>query len=188
MTGADLISAFKRQPIGFGCGAICLVCGLWLYFRSDASAALQEASDQKTLEVAKVDANIRNSERLRDQAAALVTAASELESRLMRADQLAVNQQYFYRLEGETGVKLVDIRQSGVAAAKTGAKVGLYIGVPYNVSAQGTFPQVLAFLRRLETGRHFSRFTTVTFDKVTGADAGAGLITVTIAVELLGLP
>ena len=77
---------------------------------------------------------------------------------------------------------------SAGVAAKAGAKVGLYIGVPYNVSAQGTFPQVLAFLRRLETGRHFSRFTTVTFDKATGADAGAGLITVTIAVELLGLP
>ena len=189
MTGADIVSAFKRQPIGFGCGALCLVCGLWLYYRSDVTAERQEANDQKAAEVAKIDANIRNSERLREQAAAMVAASRDLEARLMHAGQLAVNQQYFYRLEGETGVKLVDLRQGAVAAPKAGAKsAGLYVGVPYNVSVQGTFPQVLAFLRRLETGRHFSRFNTVTFDKATGPNASGSLLTVTIAVDILGLP
>lgn len=188
MTGADIIAAVKRQPIGFACGTVCLVAGLMLYFTSDQTEERQSTYDQKATEVTKIETNIRNSDKLREQSAAMLAASHELEARLMHAGQLAVNQQYFYRLEGETGVKLLDLRQGNVPAAKAGAKTGLYVGVPYNVSIQGGFPQVLAFLRRLETGRHFSHFNNVSFGKATGAEAAGEAVTVVIAVDLLGLP
>ncbi|MBI3887257.1 MAG: hypothetical protein HY302_16250 [Opitutae bacterium] len=188
MTGADLIAAIKRQPIGFVCGLVCLVCGLLLYYTAGDIDAQQLAYDQKAAEVARIEANLRNSDKLREQAAAMLAAAKELEARLMRAGQLAINQQYFYRLEEETGVKLLDLRQNSPAAPKTGAKSGLYVGVPYNLTIQGSFPQVLAFLRRLETGRHFSRFNTVSFNKASGSEAAGDSLTVTLAVDLLGLP
>lgn len=188
MTGADIIAAVKRQPIGFACGTVCLVAGLMLYFTSDQTEERQSTYDQKATEVTKIEANIRNSDKLREQSAAMLAASKELEARLMHAGQLAVNQQYFYRLEGETGVKLLDLRQGNVPTAKAGAKTGLYVGVPYNVSIQGGFPQVLAFLRRLETGRHFCHFNNVSFGKATGAEATSDMISVVIAVDLLGLP
>ena len=106
----------------------------------------------------------------------------------MHVGQLAINQQYFYRLESETGVKLLDLRQNPVPAAKLGAKNGGYLGVPYNISIQGTFPQVIAFLRRLEHGRHFTRFNTVSIAKSVGSEATADTLTVALNIELLGTP
>lgn len=188
MTGADLIASFKKQPVGFVCGAVCLASGLLLYFRSGVTEELQAAYDQKATESAKIEANVRSAANLPEQTAAIQGAARELEARLMHVGQLAINQQYFYRLESETGVKLLDLRQNPVSAAKLGSKTGAYLGVPYNISIQGTFPQVIAFLRRLEHGRHFTRFNTVSFAKSVGSEAAADTLTVALNIELLGTP
>jgi len=64
----------------------------------------------------------------------------------------------------------------------------LYIGVPYNVTVQGSFPHVMDFMRRLESGRHFARFNTLSFSKIAGADAGGDALSVAMNVELLGTP
>ena len=189
MNGADLIAAFKKQPVGFICGGLCLISGLLLYYRGDVREESQVAYDQKADESAKIEANVRSTVGLPEQTAAMQADAREMESRLMHVGQLAINQQYFYRLESETGVKLLDIRQSVLPSAKPGVKTNLYLGVPYNISIQGTYPQVLAFLRRLEHGRHFTRFNTVSFGKSSGTTEGtANSLTVALSIELLGVP
>ena len=188
MTGADIISSFKRQPVGFICGAICLLCGLRLYFTVDSIADGETTSEQKATEARKIEANVLGATNLAEQTAALLAATRELEGRLIRPAQLAINQQYFYRLESDTGVKLLDIQQSASAAPKAGAKAALFVGVPFNVSIEGRLPQVLSFLRRLENGRHFARFNNISVNKATGSDSPSGSLTVAINVELLSLP
>lgn len=186
MTSAELIATVKKQPIGFACGAICLVCAAVLYLRSGKIGESQVEYEAKSAEVAKILTNVSNSKNLPEQVAEIQALAKELDSRLIRAGQLAVNLQFFYKLEAETEVKLLDVRQGNPPkAAKT-----LFTGIPYNLAVQGTYKQLLAFLHRLESGSHFCHFTTVSFNKGagSGSDTAADSMTLTINLELLGLP
>ena len=192
MTGADLLAMIKKQPIGVACGLICLICAALLYFRSDKIDESKAAYEAKSAEAAKILANVRNSEKLPAQVAEIQALAKEMDGRLIRASQLAVNLQYFYKLEAETEVKLLDVRQNSIAK---GGKA-LYAGIPFNVSVQGTFKQVMSFLQKLENGPHFCHFISVNFNKSGGgaeagrSGGGADLsgLTITLNLELLGVP
>ena len=190
MTTADLLAMIKKQPVGFACGVICVLCAALLYYRSSKIEENRSENEAKSAEASKILANVRNSEKLPAQVAEIQDLAKELDGRLIRASQLAANLQYFYKLEAETEVKLLDVRQGSLPK---GGKT-LYTGIPFTVSVQGSFKQVLAFLQKLEDGPHFCHFSTVNFGKsVASAEAGksgADLTgtTLSLNLELLGVP
>lgn len=191
MTSADLLAMIKKHPIGFACGVICVVCAGLLYFRSNKIDEYRAEYEAKSAEATTILANVRNSEKLPAQVTEIQVLAKEMEGRLVKAGQLAVNLQYFYKLEAETEVKLVDVRQGNLPR---GGKT-TYTGIPFSVTVQGSFKQVFAFLQKLENGPHFCRFTAVVFSKQGGGSSEAGRpspdtagINVSLNLELLGVP
>lgn len=188
MNTAALTAFIKKQPIGFGCGLLCLVLAVLLYVRSSKIDDSQAVYEAKATERTQILANVRNSEHLHEQVAEMQARAKEMESRLIHAGQLAVNLQYFYKLEAENEVKLMDVRQ-GVIPRGTKS---LYLAIPYSVTVQGSYKHVLAFLQRLEAGAHFCQFKSVTIGKFVGGE-GAGStggsntsMNLTLNIELLG--
>lgn len=185
MTFADLIVRIKKQPVGFACALICLLSGGWLYYRSGEIDARQEEFRAKSEEAAKFISNVAVSKNLPEQVAELQVLTKEMETRLVRAGQLAVNLQYFYKLEAENEVKLLDVRQNPVPKNTK----NLYAGIPYNVNIQGPYKNVMAFLQRLEKGRHFCRINTASFTKSAGAaDQTSNIVTLALSLDLLGQP
>jgi Tfp pilus assembly protein PilO len=185
MNATSLITAAKKQPIGAICGAVCLICAVLLYIRGDKIDESQAMYDAKAAEAARIMANVRNSAKLPEQLVEIQAYAKDLESRLVVAGRLAVNLQYFYKLEAENEVKLVDIRQNSIPTNKIGKS--LYTGVPYAVSVQGSYKQVISFLARLEGGRHFCHFTNVSLNK-SQVGGVPDAMTLTLGIELLGTP
>jgi len=185
MTNEKLFALIKRNPVGVGCGLFVLAIGMLGYFRLDLlpNAALQ--LEQKAAEGERFNANVKNSGQLPEQLAAIIEARSEIEKRLIRAVELPKNLQYFYRLEAETGVKLLSLAQNPVPPAKPGAKLPLS-GVGFTVSFQGSYLVALDFLRRLESGIHYSRLMSVNM----GSPAGNrnAPLTVSLSLELLSQP
>jgi hypothetical protein len=105
----------------------------------------------------------------------------------VRADELAKNQQYFYKVESETAVKLVDIRQNP-PTNKPKAKT-LYQPVSYSVVIRGTYAHVLDFLRRLESGQRFCRITSASINLMAAGEGERGKeLNVTLGLDLLGQP
>jgi len=187
MTTADLVALLKKHPIGFGCALVAIVCGVVLYLRSENIAADQAELEARSAESAKMAANIRNSANLAEQLVEIQGYTKELEGRLLKASQLAVNLQYFYKLETENEVKLVDVRQGSLPKSTTTA----YQGIPFTVSVQGSYAQVMNFLGRLQNGRHFCRINLANFSKVAGANSSAGggpKVTLSLSLDLLGQP
>lgn len=188
MTGSDLTAILKKHPLGVICGLIAVICGALLYYRADNISASQAELDAKTAEANKMIANVRNSNGLAEQVAEIQAQRKELESRLLKAGQLAVNLQYFYKLEAETEVKLQgDVRQ-GIASKTNRA----YIGVPFALSVQGTYSQVANFINRLQNGRHFCRIISSNLSKGSSGDSAAAAATpdimLSLNLELLGQP
>jgi len=102
----------------------------------------------------------------------------------VRASQFGKNLQYFYKLEGDTGVKLVTDPRIAPPLAKKDPQAA-YVSIPCNLSVQGNLPQLLAFLRGLESGTHFARVQNVAL--TSSADRNAPL-SLSLNLELLGLP
>lgn len=189
MNGADLQVMIKKHPIGAAAVLLSVACGVLLYFRSSTISERSDEGTRKADEAAKMQANITNSAGLAEQTEKMREAAKEVDARLVRRSQLATNLQYFYKMESDSGVKILDVRQGELSQQRNAARTS-YAGIPYTVSVQGSFPQTLSFLKRLENGRHFSRFITVTYTKAGSSDrAGAGdLMNLSINLELLGQP
>lgn len=184
MTGADLTANIKKHPIGVVCGLIALACGVVLYLHSGDIALSQAENEARTAEANKMITNVRNSANLAEQVAEMQALSKELDSRLMRAGQLAVNLQYFYKLEAENEIKLVDVRQGGVNRA---GKMQ-YVSVQFSLTVTGTFPQLVNFLNRLQAGRHFCRINSATFNKSGGDADPAGSMNLSLNLDILGQP
>lgn len=180
MTTAELLASVKKNPISFGCGALALALGLAIYFRSSDLPKNAAELEQKAAEGERLAANVRNGAQLSEQLAALTGATKTINERLVRAADLAQNLQYFYKLEAETGTKLIELRQ---VTNPTGKAVPLS-GIAFTVSVRGDYFAVLDFLRRLEGGPHFSRVLSASMG-LTGPDRTAP-VTLTLGVELLG--
>ena len=190
MTGADLLALIKKQPVAFACGVLCVLCAVAFYFRMDAIDEARAAFEAKDKEAKAVSQNARHTTGLAEQVAEIQAAGKQIESRLVRASDLANNLQVFYRLETETGVKLIDARQNPLPTPKQNAPKTLYVPVSFSLTLHGNYAQIWSFLRRLETGPHFARFDRLALAKVElGAkDAVPDLMSAVFTVELLGTP
>lgn len=190
MTGADLIALIKKQPIAFACGLIVVLCAGWIYYDSDGVDNAQRDFEEKEKESKKIAANARSANGLAEQTAELQSAMKHVESHLLRVADLANNLQIFYRLETETGVKLVDARQNTLPTPKQGAPKTLYTAIPFSISIQGNYTQLWSFIRRVETIPQFGRFTRLTLTKVEGGgnEVAADTMTAVLTLELLGTP
>lgn len=193
MTGADLIALIKKQPIAFGCGLVFIGSIAAYFLRSDIIDVAQADALAKDEEFRKIDANVRYTAGLAEATAEIKDAGKQFDARLVRAPQLANNLQFFYRLESDTGVKLLDVRQLPVPGPRPGEKRGAYVPVPFQVAIQGSFAQIHDFVRRVEAGPHFLRFNQVTITKFNSGGEGAafatsGAVNVALNLELLGTP
>jgi hypothetical protein len=185
ISNEQLLAFVKKNPIGVGCGVLSLLLAVGIYFRSDSLPAAQAILDQKSTEADRHAINLRYAVQLKEQMDAVNAAEHAIDARLVRAAQLATNTQYFYRLETETGIKLVGITQS-TTTAQALAKAGKanYVPIAFNMTAQGNFLQLLDVLHRLENGVHFCRVLNASVVKIGGGDSD--VLTLTLSLELLG--
>ncbi len=187
MTAADLVPLLKKYPTSVACGLLSIACGVLIYVRAGNIAASQAELDSSSAEANRMITNVRNSTGIAEQVAEIQGYSKELESRLMKAGQLAVNLQYFYKLEAETEVKLADVRQNSVGR---NARMQ-YVSVPFSVTVQGSFAHVMNFLTRLQAGRHFCRITAATISRSSGTSEVAAPpetadMNLSLTLELLG--
>lgn len=185
MTGPQLIALVKKNPISFGCGFLSLLLIGGIYFRSGGIPQATADVEQKSAEGERLASNIKNSAQLNEQFANLAASGKEIEARLVRAGDLAKNLQYFYKLESDTGTKLVDIHQNPPQANAKGPKTA-FAGVGYSLTLQGDYAALVDFLRRLENGAHYCRVMSASLSN--NAQDRTGGMKMNLGIELLGTP
>lgn len=179
----DIAAAFKRRPLLFTCGALCLALGLGLYFRSGLPAELETRLAEREKEMKRLGNNVKFSAQLDAQLQTLRRANEVVSAGALRPAELARNQQLFFRLEAESGVKLVDIRQLATPPPTKGAPAPVaYVSVPFSLTIRGDFEQIMDFLYRLDHGPTLSRVTSASM-----ARPEEGTQSLSLTVDLLGL-
>lgn len=182
ITGDDLIRLYRKQPLPISCAAVALLFGLATYYRMDLLPAAEEELARVTKLGERQSTNIRNAAQLDEHYNALVAVNKAIAARVIRAGDLAQNSRYFYKIEAECGVRLLDLRPTSVAAKGK----GLYIPVGYAVTVDGDYSNLIAFLTALETGTHFCRVMSVSIknDSVPGGEPKP--MSMTLTIDLLG--
>jgi hypothetical protein len=188
ISNEQLLAFVKKNPIGVGCGVLSLALAVAIYMRDDLVPAAITELDQKGALSDRLAANLTYGKDLPDQMQLLNEDNKAINSRLIGAAQILTNQQYFYNLETVTGTKIGLTQLTSVAQAKSVKTT--FAPIAFNLNIQGTYPQVLDFLGRLENGLHYYRTLSARCVKSTGpASAGnPDLLTLTLSLELLGQP
>ncbi|MBC8010479.1 MAG: hypothetical protein H7067_10330 [Burkholderiales bacterium] len=183
LEGKDIINAAKKQPLVFACAVLLVVFLGFTYWRLGAVDTLQGQVDERLLVLQKTKANVTYSVQLDAQLKEFAEINQKIKASAFRPADLAQNQQMFYRLESETGVKLIDLRQQ--APDKTpvkGAAVMTYTPVVFALTIEGDYRQLLAFTKRLESGPTLSRTSNALF--IIGTNNVPSL---SMTVQMLGL-
>lgn len=177
----------KKHPLSVGCALLSVLLIAGIIYRRDAMPATVTDLEEKTAKGERLTANLTNANQLVEQRDAMAKVNALVAGRLVKASELAKNLQYFYRMEAETATKFIELRQQ---ASPTSVKPGnAYLSVPYTMTVEGSYLQLVTLLRRLENGVHFCRILNATITRGAGDPASTvSPLTLTMNLELLGQP
>jgi hypothetical protein len=184
MNNEELMAFLKKNVIAVSCVLASIAIGVTIYMRSGLLPQAEKVFLDQSQKAALLAANIEDSEHLPEQHAALVAANHTIADRMISVGQLAENEQYFYKIESQTGAKLSDLRQIPYAAPIKGAPKLFYTHVGFAVTATGSYAQLLDMLRRLENGEHYCRVLSCNFHPL--GEGRGGALQMSLALELLG--
>jgi len=117
--------------------------------------------------------------RLTAQVAVTQEAVELIERNLVTESDLAENLGYFYKLETASRARLAQIDQLNAQVVQGNP----FKAVPFALRVTGSYSQIIAFVRALETGPRLARIRDYTFAR---GDGKAGTLSVNLTVELLG--
>ena len=178
----DVVNGIKKQPVASACGFVFFVLLIALYFRFGALAEAEAVLEQRTKTFRELKNNVSYSAQLDDHVKQLSAANQRIDASALRAAALAQNQQIFYLLEAQTGVKIVDIRQQAVPPPAKGAPATGYIPIDFSLNVEGGYEQVLLFMKRVERSPSINRLAGATMSV-----KETGVATVSMNVAMLGI-
>ena len=155
MDAQDIVTFIKKHPVGVGCVVLAVVLSIGGYVRSGRMGELESELDDRVREGDRLKNNLRYASKLDEHLDTVNRAVERINKSAITPSALATNLQFFYRLESELGLKLVDLRQGTPERSKQSTE---YIEVPYTLAVEGTYRQLLLLIRRLETGSHYVKF------------------------------
>jgi len=176
---ANALALARRYPFGVTCSVITICTAVTTYFlwqdRDEQELVYQDVSKQGE---AMLDLRKGGSTQ-REELAAVRDATRRIEDNLVIEANLADNKWYFYKMEEQTKVRLLDISQNPAAPGDS----SLYRRIPFSARVTGTYEQVASFLLALETGPRLAKITSFNFSR---RGPGSDAIALDLTLELLG--
>ena len=174
------IAEFVRKNLVIAISAIVIVGSMTLYLiHKDKKSLLESEIDQVNNRISSMLKNIKNSKGLEKDIESIEGKIEQLNERMFQAQELATNYNYFFNLEDETGVKVSDLKQVGIAEEEVDPKkrrmpkpvVNSYEKIRFHLKASGNYTEVVNFLRKLEGGPSFYRLEKFRLAKPETGDA-----------------
>lgn len=149
-----MIRTLKAYPLAVLSVLVFLICSAAILLRAGAVADLSVHEADLNLRIRTIDQNVRNANNLDKDFEEIKRLVDQIEARLFKRDQRAVNINFFYALENRLNVRILNISQmpnEDSLYAKGGAReLKLHSTITYNISLNGNFEDVLLFLYELQ--------------------------------------
>ncbi len=183
-----IIAKIKQYPIAVGGGLVILILAVGIFLRKGKVPELEGELVTIEEQWKAIDFNNRQSTSFAEHMEKISAYGDEIQTRLMVREDKAINQQYFYGLEEDTGIAMNLLSQSDTlppASPLPGKpNLSLYSPIEFSVGVSGTFNQVLDFLNQLEHGNYFTRIEGFSCGNVQGPDMDS--VQVSLKMDILG--
>jgi hypothetical protein len=179
------LSLLRRHPLATICGGIALVVLGAFVFRYSSLDDAKELLAQQQGKAESIHRNIRNATELPEHLAALQSGVTRLEEKLMRSGDVAAYQQFFFKLETDSGVKIVRLQPTATSRPGQGKQAGTYLPLGFDITVEGTFPDVVRFSRNLESSARYFRLGSFSVRRG-GGTGQSNIVTLIMGLELLG--
>lgn len=131
----------------------------------DKKSLIDSEIEQVNVRISSMLKNIKNSKGMEEDIEAIEEKVEKLNARMFQSQELATNYNYFFNLEDETGIKVSDLKQVGIAEEEVDPRkkkmpkpiIDSYEKIRYHLKASGEFGEIVNFLRKLEGGPSFYR-------------------------------
>lgn len=186
-----ILAKIKQYPVAVGCaiGALVLLVVIWL--RMPHLPNLEQLANDRDETSNTIARNLKEAVGIEEDSEELAEYVANIERRLMHPDRKAINYQFFYGLEENSGVRITGLNQVGVVSS-TGKPppdkpaLTLYTPIQYSIAIAGTWDQCMEFLYLLETGNFFPRYEAFSVGETRGDDAEQ-LVSMSFTLEMLGV-
>lgn len=193
MTFAGILSYIKKNYIVSISGLVFVVCLGVHFVRSEQITRLAAEYDDLSIKRSRILKNLKNASDLESDLAELKDLKAQVDEKLFSPGDLATNQRYFYQIESATGVRLGTIQQiiKPLPAGKKNKKARALAAksefqeIVYDMSVQGTYANVLKFLREIEGGEAFCSMDGFSAVSVKGGGEQPE-VTMRVTIDVLG--
>jgi len=152
-SGKKFTRTLKDYPLAVICAAIILICAVALFLRGGANMELSAKEADLNSRIRTIDQNAKNAKDLSAEVEEAKLLVEQIKLRLFNREQRAVNINFFYGLEDRLDVRISNIGQmpsEDPIYAKGGPRAfKLHSTIGYNISLNGQFDEILAFLYEL---------------------------------------
>jgi Tfp pilus assembly protein PilO len=122
---------------------------------------------------------LASSTRLSAQVAATQEAVELIERNLIVESDLSDNNLYFYKLETASRARIAQFSQLTAQVIQGNP----FKSVPFEIEVVGSYAQIIAFIRAVETGPRLARIREYSFKR---NEARASLLSAVMTIEILG--
>jgi Tfp pilus assembly protein PilO len=178
----QLFVLVRRAPFLVFSIVLFLLLSIADYFLWERQEVIASAHEEARQGGEKMFSALAGHARIVSQLETVDEALKQIDQNLIAENDLAENLGYFYQMETLSRVRLTQLNQLSSQPADDGSP---YKSIPFSLRVTGSYPQLLGFLRELESGPRLLRIKTFDFSR---ADARSNTIALGLTVELLGSP
>lgn len=156
-------------PVLFVCGIVLPLLVILLIMRGPKVAQYDAEMDKLEREWTNIQTNIERSTGLREDIDLLEAGLEEIQGRLMRVEEVAVNHEFFYAMERQTGIILRQFSQGSATLGQDlpmgGEGMRNFSSIPYNFVMEGTLEQILTFIELLDRQPYIVRLDSLNISR-----------------------
>lgn len=177
-----LFALVRRAPFLVFCLTMFLLLSIANYFLWQYQKEIVVQHDDVRRNGEKMFSALSSHGRILSELASVDEALAQIDQNLIAENDLAENLGYFYQLETLSRVRLTQLNQ---LSSQPPAEDNPYRAIPFSLRATGTYPQLVNFIRELESGPRVLKIKTFDFSR---ADIRNNTLALGLTVELLGKP
>ncbi len=178
----QLFATVRRAPFLVFCLTLFVLLSIANYFLWKRQQTITTTHEEVRRNGEKMFSALSSHNRIVGELGTVEDAIKRIDQNLVAESDLAENLGYFYQLEAMSRVRVTQLTQLSSQPAADGNP---YKAVPFSLRATGSYPQLISFLRELESGPRLLRIRN--FDLSRG-DPKANAVAISLTVELLASP
>ncbi len=187
-----LIEAIRKNLVIAISGVITATCMTVYVLHMDKKPDLESEIEQIEIRISTMLRNITNSAGLKEDLEVVESQISELDERMFRPQELATNYNYFFNIETSTNVSLSELKQVEIVKEDVNREkhkmpnliVDAYVKIRYDMRANGTYQDLVHFMRTLEGGPSFYKLEKFRLSK--SSAVGDELLSMDVSFLMLG--